>query len=373
MGRNQQTWHKEQWQSQGSRHGGWGYWRGSYSPRQRDTRARGKGDGKGKEDRGKDLFPRYDARKADPTSDSTQLIEVTSTSVDTKSDFVGAIQTCINATRKAETRVKNLERAIKQKKSQWTQYEADLRKSYQKEKERMGQSLARLEEDLHAARETEDRAKHVLKSAFTMSRAATSAEAETVAPAADTDWERLTKEIPMAAPESDGALLARIFGEDAAGWGDLLANRDHARAPPGLAGMDRSPGPGEPSEAPGSMDGSLGAYHTEGTKDPFASSPSVAGLRVPGISPAARERRGSSRTSVKTRTPPQLGRTSRLSLGERLAERRAEMIAAGQGPTAPPDPGDAKKENRGSVLVDDDEDPDMTATGAHAEALSAMS
>ena len=56
----------------------------------------------------------------------------------------------------------------------------------------MGQSLARLEEDLHAARETEDRAKHVLKSAFTMSRAATSAEAETVAPAADTDWERLT-------------------------------------------------------------------------------------------------------------------------------------------------------------------------------------
>ena len=121
------------------------------------------------------------------------------------------------------------------------------------------------------------------------------------------------------------------------------------------------------------MDGSLGAYHTEGTKDPFASSPSVAGLRVPGTSPAARERRGSSRASVKTRTPPQLGRTSRLSLGERLAERRAEMIAAGQGPTAPPDPGDAKKENRGSVLVDDDEDPDMTATGAHAEALSAMS
>ena len=189
----------------------------------RGDRSKGKGDGKGEDGKNKDLFPRYDAHRIDQSSGSEQMTEISSTCVEQENDFVGAIQTHINATRKAEIRVKNIERIIQQKKSQWAQYEADLKKAYQKERDRvgLGQALTRLEDELRAALENEERAKNVLRTAFTASRAAPAGPEESTATV-----DRLTRDVPHTVTESDGALLTRLFGVEAATWGERL-NAEH--------------------------------------------------------------------------------------------------------------------------------------------------
>ena len=324
MGRKQ----PQGWQPDTSHRGQWGYWRGSYSPHQRGNRRWEKGDGKGKDGKNAEKFPRYDARKVDPDAPLPTAALPDLETAAGSGDYVGALQAHLNAARRSETRVRNLEQAKKQKQAQWQAYEAGLQKSYQQEKERHAAAMTRLEDDLRTAMANQARSRHVLRCAHAASQG--QVPGEVAATGTDPDWLR--------------GLPVSLKG-----------------------GPSLGPPAGAASEPHGPVQD---VYFGGLPGDPFATSPSTTAIKTPlrGHSPPHRPKPTAPRSSVKAHTPPQLGRSSKVTLETKLEERRAALQTTELRPALEkPVEATAEQPTRSSVLVeDDDEELEMAAHAGDA-------
>ena len=89
---------------------------------------------------------------------------------DTADSLVGVMQEGLNATRKAEQRVRHLSQQKLKRESQWSMYLEALRKSYLKEHDKYGKEMARLNEELQVALLAQDEARAMLRTLHTRER-----------------------------------------------------------------------------------------------------------------------------------------------------------------------------------------------------------
>ena len=70
---------------------------------------------------------------------------------DQNAGMIQSLQKAVNAARKAENRVKKVTAERVERQQQWRTWEADLKKTYAKERQRFSNALAKLEQDLREA------------------------------------------------------------------------------------------------------------------------------------------------------------------------------------------------------------------------------
>ncbi|CAE6916074.1 unnamed protein product [Symbiodinium sp. CCMP2592] len=128
----QDKWTKEQWRQYGQYGGrgkggyGGGYWRGAYAARSpKSERA---------------VFPAYDHKKPGGYGRSEADEDVAPPLT-----YANMLQQRLNATRKAEQKVQNVEQSIVDRKKQWAEWEADMKKSFTTEYNRFQNELKRLD------------------------------------------------------------------------------------------------------------------------------------------------------------------------------------------------------------------------------------
>ena len=152
----------------------WQYWRGTpnrgrkqqsddYQTAPWKSSFSSKGNGKGKQkNMDKQAFPPFDQAK--PALDQPAILEVASQNTGGGDPLISHLQRAVNQARKAEKKVQSIEREQLEKKHQWSQWQAQLKQSYAKEKARFLATMERLARDHAAATVEQSQARSALRS-----------------------------------------------------------------------------------------------------------------------------------------------------------------------------------------------------------------
>ena len=127
--------------------GRWQYWQGSWSPSQQSQSSGGapwrKGHGKSQAL----SFPGYNAAK----KEEQHIAEVTTLKDREGDGYATALQRAINQVRKAEARTRKAQSDKKVWATQWTNWVAELRRTYAREKGRYQAAITRLDREMEEA------------------------------------------------------------------------------------------------------------------------------------------------------------------------------------------------------------------------------
>ena len=108
------------------------------------------------------VFPAYDAQK--PGNDEKAEKALRGDGDGGREDNrVQDLQRAVNSARRAEARVKKVLQEKEQRKQQWLQWEAELKKSFAREKGRYTAALTRLDNELKEAVRSQDAARAVVR------------------------------------------------------------------------------------------------------------------------------------------------------------------------------------------------------------------
>ena len=237
MGRGWQKGNRHRGSQQDDRSKRWDYWPGAWSPSQRQ-----KNGWQASKEEDHPAFPRYDARRLDLSQPANQLIEIRDTRSEPRG-FAGELQLIINQTRKYEQRLNSLQKSRQQRLAQWDKYEADIKKSYQAERERHQKALAKIEEDLSAVKQQYDQVQEQMGQAAVAAGFARDAPMEQLEAA---DIGRMFG-MPVAAPDvsMEDIMLARAMRRERAAATSTQSTvpLSSAPEPPGLAAPPMDTGP----------------------------------------------------------------------------------------------------------------------------------
>ena len=182
------------WQKGGARESGY-YWRGSWPARP------------SKEKQVDVKFPTYDSMTVAQQGKGAGKAEDFSAD-ETTDSLVCIIQEGLNATRKAEQKVRSLSQQKQKREGQWNAYLDALRKSHLKEHDKYGKEMARINEDLQTALQAQEDARAMLRTLHTRDQP----DAQAVAPDA---WEKMTSAWQRERHEEQdsAAVLRRAWGD----------------------------------------------------------------------------------------------------------------------------------------------------------------
>ena len=346
MGRGQRD--KATWQGPEQRK--WHVWDGAYTgsyswspqapsrqpafPRYDDKRI-AKSEGKGQK------YPRDGWDGEDPTWPTMQDDD----------PLAGNLQACINQTRKAENKVRQLLAAQVNKKESWQRYELKLKKSYQQEKQRFQQSLRELDEALQKALHHQEVERAHLRSVAREEVTSTGREQ-----ALEQEWARMTTEWQQEFQETEApdAVLKRAMAAE-------------VRLPPSFGGpplgppiVSSVPLQPTPAHAPGSgmppaskmPPPGLAGTHNEGYVATAAPKPPLPHSGSPGAptgvpsegttpSPGQRSRAAIPRAALKARQLQPVKTTAPGDIAAKLEQKRAMQPFLGAHLHGPPPGGTA--------------------------------
>ena len=311
----------------------WRVWPGAFSPSGRQWSRQEQA-----------AFPRYDARPPPSTSrpqDNNMMSG--GTMEDGASHLVNDVQSFINMARKAENRVKSLTSLRQQREAQWTKYVHDMKATLQNEHQRFQQSLAKLDEDLHAAHQNQEDSRKRLCHVIEVSMGRRQPEGRPT----DQQWEEMVNrwEQESATRNSPMEVVQRAFtGAPPPDFGPTPPPMPAPIPPTGAFNLDPAwgtfPAPGLSAEPPGRPpqpvppDAYYGTGPAPGAHVPAAPMPPAPHSSA--ASPGARERADGARGPVKAHTPPKKV-DSGASLGIKLEAKRNALKPFG-GPPQGTDP-----------------------------------
>ena len=136
------------WQNQQPAKEHWRYWPGSWSSP--------KPPWKQQLSSSSTKIPAYDAQKVNVDHSQMHNPE---TEEDRSDGMIQSLQKAVNAARKAESRVKKVTAERLERQEQWRAWEADLKRTHAKEKQRFGNALVKLEHDLREALHQQEQAR----------------------------------------------------------------------------------------------------------------------------------------------------------------------------------------------------------------------
>ena len=319
----------------------WRVWPGAFSPSGRQWSRQEQA-----------AFPRYDARPPPSTSRSQDNNMVSGGAMeDGASHLVNDVQSFINMARKAENRVKSLTSLRQQREAQWTKYVHDMKATLQNEHQRFQQSLAKLDEDLHAAHQNQEDSRKRLCHVIEVSMGRRQPEGRPT----EQQWEEMVNrwEQESATRNSPMEVVQRAFtGAPPPDFGPTPPPMPAPVPPMGAFNLDPAwgtfPAPGLSAEPPGRPpqpvppDAYFGTGPTPCAHVPVAPVPPAPHSSA--ASPGARERADGARGPVKAHTPPKKV-DSGASLGVKLEAKRnalkpfggppqgMDQVQTGPGPT----------------------------------------
>ncbi|OLQ03744.1 hypothetical protein AK812_SmicGene13262 [Symbiodinium microadriaticum] len=232
-GRNQQQWEEQQWEYADystSRDQSWQFWPGAWSPPK----------GQGKQQRNEFSFPAYDdkyrtqavAKAASfpsgkgPGKGKYAILDATEEPADPGALLTQFLQEAINATRKAEQRVRSLAATRAQKVALWNRYVEDLKRSFMKEFQRHQRDTDRITSDLQAAMQQQEQARsHLRQSWEAVARGQYSPPRESSEATDTREWDAMLQEWRTEQQETDNshAVLRRALGMSHGGAMDVDA------------------------------------------------------------------------------------------------------------------------------------------------------
>ena len=232
-GRNQQQWEEQQWEYADystSRDQSWQFWPGAWSPPK----------GQGKQQRNEFSFPAYDdkyrtqavAKAASfpsgkgPGKGKYAILDATEEPADPGALLTQFLQEAINATRKAEQRVRSLAATRAQKVALWNRYVEDLKRSFMKEFQRHQRDTDRITSDLQAAMQQQEQARSHLRQSWEAVARGQYAPPRESSEATDTrEWDAMLQEWRTEQQETDNshAVLRRALGMSHGGAMDVDA------------------------------------------------------------------------------------------------------------------------------------------------------
>ena len=146
----------------------WGYWSGSrqQAPWKQDKQDKDKGNNSTAAASKSVLAPYDQTKLGQPGQDSQTLVQVISSSgTDGDAGLVKQLQSCVNAARKAETKVKKLLQDKQVRVAQWRQYEQDVKSAFLAERKRHLGMLEQLEADTSKALAAQEEARAKVRAA----------------------------------------------------------------------------------------------------------------------------------------------------------------------------------------------------------------
>ncbi|CAE7359807.1 CYTB5-A, partial [Symbiodinium pilosum] len=128
--------------------GKWQYWQGAWSPSQHQKGAPWRRtQGKGQDTKAALSFPGYDTAQ----KDEKHISEIATVKEKEGDGYASALQRAINQVRKAEARTRKAMADKRARAIQWTNWVAELKKTFAKEKSRYQAAVSRLERELEEA------------------------------------------------------------------------------------------------------------------------------------------------------------------------------------------------------------------------------
>ena len=107
------------------------------------------------------MISAYDAQRVTVEQTQSQNVERED---DQNAGMIQSLQKAVNAARKAENRVKKVTAERVERQQQWRTWEADLKKTYAKERQQFSNALAKLEQDLREAVHQQEQARAHVRS-----------------------------------------------------------------------------------------------------------------------------------------------------------------------------------------------------------------
>ena len=138
------------WRSEEQKQSYWGYWPGTWSA---SPGQNGKAPWKQKNGPPVKGIPAYDAQKVgqDVKGAASTASAAVAAPPDRDASLIQELQKAVNSARKAEGKVKKLMAERTERQQQWTAWEADLRKTYSKERGRFNAAITRIDAEMKEA------------------------------------------------------------------------------------------------------------------------------------------------------------------------------------------------------------------------------
>ena len=193
------------WRQGKDKDAGWDYWHGSWSA---SPGQGGRAPWKQKE--GPSPGPSiaaYDAKKALPEQSNPGQYALP---LDRNATLVQDLQRAVNSARKAEQRVKKIQMEKAERQSQWRNWEAELRRTFSKEKGRYVAALGRLDQEMTEALTQQEKARELLRSAASGQEVSRGEENQM---AMDSEFDELMRADSWDADMSQDAVLQRALAE----------------------------------------------------------------------------------------------------------------------------------------------------------------
>ena len=146
----------------GGNSGYWGYWQGSYAGWNKDKdKDKDKKSSANQHEKQTLLVPYDQMRIEKAESSGAEMVQVVSRQLSqgTETNLLKELQTCVNAARKAEQKVKKLAEQKQQKILQWKKYEKDVRSQFLAERSRHTNDLQQLEIEMDKALAAQEHAR----------------------------------------------------------------------------------------------------------------------------------------------------------------------------------------------------------------------
>ncbi|OLQ13229.1 hypothetical protein AK812_SmicGene2816 [Symbiodinium microadriaticum] len=215
---------KPSWKDQQTGRGGedqskkWDYWPGSWrSPRRENGGIKGAGKNQST------AFPAYDSRK--PPEEDMTPVQVRRTGTATPTPLVQAVQGAVNFARKLDMRQIKLAKELSDRQKCWRGYQADMKRSYAKEKVRFEHDQSRLKEDLQKITAQQAQAYQLIQEAAAKGVPLHAAAQQ----AGEEEWDALVcdeeGDVPMDTTEQYLESLKRRFEEDKAPRAEPMSAR----------------------------------------------------------------------------------------------------------------------------------------------------
>ena len=295
-GRNQQQWEEQQWEYADystSRDQSWQFWPGAWSPPK----------GQGKQQRNEFSFPAYDdkyrtqavAKAASfpsgkgPGKGKYAILDATEEPADPGALLTQFLQEAINATRKAEQRVRSLAATRAQKVALWNRYVEDLKRSFMKEFQRHQRDTDRITSDLQAAMQQQEQARSHLRQSWEAVARGQYPPPRESSEATDTrEWDAMLQEWRTEQQETDNshAVLRRALGMSHGGAMDVDATgrttADELFQTPPRRAMTQAPMTPPAVDHPAGTPPGLSR-----TVDPYMTSPGQAAMPSPVLESSA--------------------------------------------------------------------------------------
>ena len=150
------------WRQQNKGAQGWSYWQGSWA-----SASPGRGQGQWGKDEAPQTgsgIPAYDAKRTTTAASATTNGQPDH-GHDPAQGLVQGLQKAVNQARKAEARVKRIMADKKERQLQWQSWEAELRQTFAREKNRYVTAVAKLDADMQEALKNQDEARAALRDA----------------------------------------------------------------------------------------------------------------------------------------------------------------------------------------------------------------